>query len=68
MAVKGPDGNALYKRSAGHGFKLAYSIVDGSVIVQDVMKKTAPSQASAAKKSKAGAAAKAARASGVKRG
>ena len=66
-AVKGPGGNALYKRNAGHGFKLAYSIVDGSVIVQDVMKKV-PSQASATKKSKASAAAKAAKASAVKKG
>jgi hypothetical protein len=54
---------------------LAYSIVDGSVIVQDVMKNVPSqvsaakkSQASAAKKSKASAAAKAAKASAVKKG
>jgi hypothetical protein len=74
-AVKGPGGNALYKRNAGHGFKLTYSIEDGSVIVQDVMKKVPShasaakkSHASAAKKSKASVAAKAAEASAVKKG
>jgi hypothetical protein len=66
-AVKGPGGNALYKRNAGHGFKLAYSIVDGSVIVQDVMKMV-PSHASAEKKSKACAAAKSAKTPAAKKG
>jgi hypothetical protein len=66
-AVRGPGGNALYKRNAGHGFKLAYSIEDGSVIVQDVMKQ-GPSHASVAKKSKARATAKAAKATAVKKG
>jgi hypothetical protein len=56
-AVKGPGGNALYRRNAGHGFQLAYSIVDGSVIVHDMMKEM-PSHAPTAKKSKASAAAK----------
>jgi hypothetical protein len=53
--VKDSGNNALYKRNAGHGFKLAYSIVDGSVIVQDVMMEV-PSHASAEKKPKASAA------------
>ena len=66
-AVKDPGGNALYKRDAGHGFRLAYSIVDGSVIVHDVMKK-APSHASTARKSKASAAAKAAKTRAVNKG
>jgi hypothetical protein len=66
-AVKGPGGNALYKRDAGKGFKLTYSIVDGSVIVQDVMKKR-PSYASAAKKSKTCVAAKGAKGHALRKG
>lgn len=66
-AIKGPGGNALYKRDAGRGFRLDYSIVDGSVIVHDVMKKV-PSDASATKKSKVNAAAKATKAPAIKKG
>jgi hypothetical protein len=66
-AIKGPGGNALYKRDAGRGFRLDYSIVDGSVIVQDVMKKV-PSDASATKKSKVNSAAKSTKAPAVKKG
>jgi hypothetical protein len=70
-AVKGPGGNALYQRDAGRGFRLAYSIVDGCVIVEDVMRKVSP-HASAAKKlkgaPKANAPAKAAKAPAVKKG
>ncbi len=66
-AVKGPSGNLLYRRDAGHGFQLEYSIVDGSVVIHDVMREVPP-PASAAKKSKASPGAKTARAQAVRKG
>jgi hypothetical protein len=39
----------LYKMDVGRGFKVAYSIENGSVIVQDVMRKTSSQKAGAKK-------------------
>ena len=49
--IKIPGQKPLYQMNAGHGFKVAYSITDGFIIVQDVMRK-APSQSVGAKKVK----------------
>jgi hypothetical protein len=71
-AIRIPGREPLYKMDVGQGFKVAYSIVDGAVIVQDVMKK-APSRTAGVNKKvkpvpKAKGPVKLARAAGVKKG
>jgi len=65
--IKIPGQKLLYQMNAGHGFKVAYSITDGSVVVQDVMR-IAPSQKVGSKKVKPIQKPKLAKAPGPKKG